>query len=300
MLYGVVDSRVTEQDTFDNVCFGKVKWLDPAPSLDDLTCDLCGSMMSLVCQLSCPFPGSSKNRKIFVLVCTEHAKETAGWRVIRQVAENVPQPSQNQHNADDWGEADEWGDDEEVGWMAQGVENMNVSSEPSPALPKHIELKELNPGLYINVYNDYEEEDMEHENELLRKYELQEQADNQSNSGDSCGMEEDDDEEDSPIEEFLATLRKVPEQILRYAVLGKPVSLDPRQLSSGTLPPCCEHCGASRCFEFQLMPKLVDLTKGRLEFGTIQIFVCSKNCTSKPNNREYLVLQAEPDAERFK
>lgn len=72
---------------------------------------------------------------------------------------------------------------------------MNVSSESSPALPKHIELKELNPGLYINVYNDYEDEDMEHENELLRKYELQEQADNQSNSGESCGMEEDDDEE---------------------------------------------------------------------------------------------------------
>merc|ERR1711937_1018161 len=218
--------------------------------------------MSLVCQLSCPFPGSSKNRKIFVLVCTEHAKETAGWRVIRQVAENIPQSSQNQHNADDWGEADEWGDDEEVDWMAQRVENMNVSSEPSLASPKHIELKKLNPGLYINVYNDYEE--------------------------------------DSPIEEFLVTLRKVPEQILRYAVLGKPVSLDPRQLSSGTLPPCCEHCCASRCFEFQLMPKLVDLTRGRLEFGTIQIFVCSKNCTSKPNNREYLVLQSEPDAERFK
>ena len=72
--------------------------------------------------VSCPFPGSSKNRKIFVLVCTEHAKETAGWRVIRQVAENIPQSSQNQHNADDWGEADEWGDDEEVDWMAQRVE----------------------------------------------------------------------------------------------------------------------------------------------------------------------------------
>ena len=50
LIWNPFDSRVTEQDTFDNVCFGKVKWLDPAPSLDDLTCDLCGSMMSLVCQ----------------------------------------------------------------------------------------------------------------------------------------------------------------------------------------------------------------------------------------------------------
>ena len=73
--------------------------------------------------VNCPFPGSSKNRKLFVLVCTEHAKQAAGWRVIRQVAESVPtQPTQNQHNADDWGQDDEWGDDEEVGWMAQRVE----------------------------------------------------------------------------------------------------------------------------------------------------------------------------------
>ena len=71
---------------------------------------------------------------------------------------------------------------------------MNVSSEQTSAMPRHIELKEINPGLYINVYNDYEEEDMEHENELLRKYQLEQHAENQRESGESCGMEEDDDE----------------------------------------------------------------------------------------------------------
>ena len=94
---------------------------------------------------------------------------------------------------------------------------------------------------------------------------------------------DDEEEDDSLLDQFLSTLRRCPDQIMRYQTMGKALSLDPLQFSSGDLPPRCETCGASRGFELQLMPKLVDLTGRRLQFGTIQGTVNITNLIAQHN-----------------
>lgn len=184
---------------------------------------------------------------------------------------------------------------------------MENVTQPSTSLAEEddVELGVLDTGLYVNVVEDdpADSNPLDHENELYRRYQMGEQVEHPTAAGAAgsvSNMEEDDEDDDSTIEDFLSTLRRLPNQILRYQVLGTPLSLDPCQFSSGRLPPCCDSCGASRCFELQLMPKLVDLTKGRVQFGTVQIFTCSANCSRDQNHVEHALLQSEPDATDYK
>ena len=51
VLFGIIDARVqARQEALDNVCFGGVKWLQPAPSIEQVSCPHCMSIMSLVLQ----------------------------------------------------------------------------------------------------------------------------------------------------------------------------------------------------------------------------------------------------------
>ena len=138
ILCGVLDLPLcngTEQHILDNVCFGQVKWLKPEPKPEQVTCPLCKQLMTLLVQVTCPFPGapSDLSRKLIVAVCLAHASTAAGWRVIRQnsrcSAAHVATTSKPERS--DWGdEDDDWGDDDEdeqVDWMAQQVQVFRIS-----------------------------------------------------------------------------------------------------------------------------------------------------------------------------
>merc|ERR1712228_1048383 len=112
ILFGIVDSRVSQQEVLDNVCFGRVKWLNPQPQSEQVTCPICRCIMSLVVQVTCPFPGRGSDlvRKLVVCVCLTHSNQSEGWRVIRQVQkQNVPVPV-SMPDSSDWGEEDDWGE----------------------------------------------------------------------------------------------------------------------------------------------------------------------------------------------
>ncbi|KAK3745516.1 hypothetical protein QZH41_009913 [Actinostola sp. cb2023] len=81
---------------------------------------------------------------------------------------------------------------------------------------------------------------------------------------------------------FKKRIAREPEQILRYNLGGQPlwVSGD-HQPSVSDIPKCL--CGADRQFEFQIMPQLlnhlgVDSIQDSIDWGTIAVYTCTKNC----------------------
>ncbi|CAG5083407.1 Oidioi.mRNA.OKI2018_I69.PAR.g10372.t1.cds [Oikopleura dioica] len=319
VLFGVLDVEVQQQQgVYDNVCFGKTMWLAESPSKDQLKCRECGEVCSLLVQIYCPFPGapSSQHRKIFIAVCPTHHKCASGWKVIRQL--RTEEPAQviaqdavfGDDGDDDWGV--EENEDEAVSWAATQMQGLSIANQNSSAMEKEEKresssFKTIKEGLFIEVYEaESSEQNYAHENELYQKYMLEEtmggtnQAAMESNTT-SDEMETDDEEdEDEVVQEFLEGLRQQPSQILRYQVMGKPLSLDPQQYSNGAAVPRCDTCGASRGFELQLMPRLGDILGANFSIGTVQIFTCSRNCSLEQNSFEHVVIQDEPDSAKFK
>jgi len=272
----------------------------------------------------CPFPGapSSQHRKIFVAVCPTHHKCASGWKVIRQIRTEEPANSTsaqmttqdavfgNDGDDDDWGEDED--DNEDVSWAAAQMQSLSLANESSmngaSEDKESASFQTIKEGLFVEVYEaEASAENYAHENELYQKYILEEtmggvnnQAANQSTNS-SSGMETDDEEdEDAVVQDFLEGLRQQPNQILRYQVMGKPLSLDPAQYSHGTSVPRCDVCGASRGFELQLMPRLGDILGANFSIGTVQIYTCSRNCAIEPNAFEHVVIQDEPDSAKFR
>ncbi|XP_043286856.1 programmed cell death protein 2-like [Venturia canescens] len=99
---------------------------------------------------------------------------------------------------------------------------------------------------------------------------------------------------------FLSRIQKNPGQIVRYCRDNKaalPVS--PFNESVGT----CQHCGAERIFEIQILPTIIPKLRllpsngsnFQIEFGTILVFTCSRSCWSPHDlyKEEHVVVQPE-------
>ncbi|KAJ6187852.1 hypothetical protein N7519_002760 [Penicillium mononematosum] len=93
---------------------------------------------------------------------------------------------------------------------------------------------------------------------------------------------------DKDFMKFSMRIEHNPEQVLRYEFRGAPLPVT--TVGSGSIP-ACEYCGSQRVFEFQLVPHAITmLEEGRpgvglgkddagMEWGTIIMGVCGKNCT---------------------
>jgi len=316
VLFGVTDAQVQTIPTqYDNILCGRPLWITN-PSKESQLCDICGKPMVFLMQIYCPFPGSVANRKLFILFCREHCDELeGGWKIIRQVEPELDLKLKD-ISTTDWNndDDDDWGDDDDDDWgVSDKVKDMNISDhkETSKTSTEFLTVAEIEEkSFYINVVEDYKE-DLSYENELLKKYESKE-MEISSGGGDrkevsnGIGEESEDDDEEETIEEkciseFIDCCRRIPNQILRYQIQGRPLSLEPNQYSQGKLIPQCSICGAQRIFELQLMPHLSKIIPILKSFGTIQIFTCSANCgKSSSSIVEYYILQREPDASRFK
>lgn len=113
---------------------------------------------------------------------------------------------------------------------------------------------------------------------------------------------------DKDFMKFSMRLEHNPEQVLRYEFRGSPLlystgdevgarlhshnapNAKVTTLGAGSIP-ACEYCGNQRVFEFQIVPHAITmLEEGRpgvglgkddagMEWGTIIMGVCGKNCT---------------------
>ena len=141
---------------------------------------------------------------------------------------------------------------------------------------------------------------------------LQREGDALPSSGHEAGYG-DEDEDDDDAEEalragdhttkvdwlmrFQRRIGRSPQQVLRYCWGGEPLWL---QAPPAMSPPRCT-CGAVRCFEMQLMPtlpsRLADAAPKEkaaalmMEWGTLVVFTCSKDCPCEDPKEEFLVIQ---------
>lgn len=296
VLYGIKDAKVSTPSLYDSILFGKPIWLAQPEEIQQ-RCSICGKPLVLLLQIYCPFPESDLNRKLFILFCTEHCKDVNGWKIIRQVEQkNITSTTKTigttnweQDGDDDWGDDDDW-------TLEKDIEEMKIEEK---CFESKVQIHE--PGYYVNVVEDNDDADLTYELELLNKYESEE-GKMETNDTKTSGIsfcEEDDEEEslgDKMMAGFLDCCRKIPNQLLRYQIKGRPLMLE-SQYSSGRLVPQCDQCGAQRIFELQLMPYLTSFCPV-LSFGTIQIYTCSVNCGT--GSLESCIFQAEPDASNFK
>ncbi|XP_070578925.1 programmed cell death protein 2-like [Ptychodera flava] len=93
-------------------------------------------------------------------------------------------------------------------------------------------------------------------------------------------------EEDVQFKKFRERINHEPEQILRYDRGGEPLWISSKHIPKSNDIPLCQ-CGAPRIFEFQILPQLlnylhVDSLGASIDWGTLAIYTCSKNCDTGP------------------
>ena len=92
---------------------------------------------------------------------------------------------------------------------------------------------------------------------------------------------------DKTFRAFQKRVKQNPEQVLRYDRGGAPLLLSDKHVpGKGVKNVSRCPCGVPRTFEYQIMPQILNyldqdesLTEG-LDFGTILIYTCSRNCHS--------------------
>ncbi|GAV06557.1 hypothetical protein RvY_16523 [Ramazzottius varieornatus] len=93
---------------------------------------------------------------------------------------------------------------------------------------------------------------------------------------------------DKTFRAFQKRVKQNPEQVLRYDRGGVPLLLSDKHVpGKGVKNVSRCSCGAPRTFEYQIMPQILNyldqeesLTEG-LDFGTILVYTCSRNCHSE-------------------
>mmetsp|Transcript_50377 Transcript_50377/g.79864 ORF Transcript_50377/g.79864 Transcript_50377/m.79864 type:complete len:405 (+) Transcript_50377:147-1361(+) len=118
--------------------------------------------------------------------------------------------------------------------------------------------------------------------------------------GDSDQVEEEEDRQ--WFIEFQSCLERSPSQVVRYSWGGRPlwITSPPEEASNPSWPPRCGQCGAPRKFEAQLLPTLFyqirKLCPDRvgdvdIEWGTILIYTCSRDCQAIDPCQEFVLVQ---------
>ncbi len=74
------------------------------------------------------------------------------------------------------------------------------------------------------------------------------------------------------------------------------------KVETNALVPPCQHCGAPRSFEFQVMPQLLYILgsneaargyRGELEWASLAVFTCTASCEASGYVEEYIFRQDE-------
>ncbi|KAJ8749628.1 hypothetical protein K2173_026277 [Erythroxylum novogranatense] len=103
---------------------------------------------------------------------------------------------------------------------------------------------------------------------------------------------------------FQERIARAPEQVVRYCrhASAKPLwPMSTGQPSKGDIP-CCNHCGSSLVFEFQVLPQLlyyfgVKNDVDSLDWATIVVYTCGASCeTSAGYAEEFAWVQLYPQS----
>lgn len=214
---------------------------------------------------------------------------------VRTVTKSVPAQQTSSPEDDGWGvDGEDWGGED-------GVLDCLVSNNITDDLDKLTitETETNTTGFvdqniteYFNPYYMYVMEEPKTNNKGYKKYEVDE-AEPSSGSREKYEQSE---VKDRDFYKFYKKIQLCPEQCIRYDLGGVP-SLIPQDLS---IPPCSV-CRSPRQFECQLMPALISVLKVKhsrrnvLDFRTVLVFTCSKDCNELSRVSEFVVCVPEPE-----
>ena len=94
---------------------------------------------------------------------------------------------------------------------------------------------------------------------------------------------------DKLYKKFQKTTKLSPDQVIRYQRFGDPLWISIKDRPNSNDIPVCEQCGATRKFEFQIMPQLLnslnldvvkegDVSIESIDWGVLAVFTCSRSC----------------------
>ncbi|KAI9314220.1 programmed cell death protein 2 [Dichotomocladium elegans] len=210
--------------------------------------------------------------------------------------------------------------------LAESLAKMSLNATPRTVIPPEaivsfpavnlwIDEEDLtnlaNMGIDMSRYQHY----VDMENELL------ESAADEEWSGEAYEKQHLPRGVDKLFKKFMERVECEPSQCVRYEMGGTPLLYHQLQKPPQAMAGRCNHCGAPRIFELQLMPNILSVlpvsdyastgsTDGQnkrinswdvgMEFGTVLVFVCEKDChpdsMELPSHvEEYAIVQYEQD-----
>ncbi|XP_049851365.1 programmed cell death protein 2-like isoform X1 [Schistocerca gregaria] len=205
-------------------------------------------------------------------------------------SQQVPLNSKNAHTNNDSDKIEN--SDAETQDLLSVPKNM-VSDNNSQAAKRNCEFLQL----YLEFDREPSREEFEFkQKDILKKYDLTDYDKPGSWAGEV--YESSFKKSDKPFHRFQKRLQRAPEQCLRYWRGYEPLWCCEKQIPKPI--PCCKYCGSRRVFELQLVPGLIVALKPahedmavNLNFGTVVIYTCERNCTSSTNSlfEEYVHIQ---------
>uniref|UniRef100_A0A0B6ZVD7 Programmed cell death protein 2 C-terminal domain-containing protein n=1 Tax=Arion vulgaris TaxID=1028688 RepID=A0A0B6ZVD7_9EUPU len=315
ILIGLIDQRIQDSQPIGwdtNKIGGLPAWISSATSLPE--CKNCGKTSSLVAQLYCPLGGSSFHRCLYLFVCPgECSKQQNGWRVFR---------SMKHDNTENLLEVDTIMLTDTERWDAMAkLLNTKLEQAPEPTRT-NTDCTIVFEPYYLSVVDEPSDqsESYDHVNDLIRNYERSEgkqlnqlicerSTSSKGREGPSELYEKSELKHgDRIFYKFLKRLQKCPQQCVRYERGGSPLLVS--GLTEQTIKRC-SHCGGEFIFELQLLPPLIPFLKAQngtpceVEFGTVLIFTCERNCWPAEHDQydlleELIVLQGDPDIHLYR
>ncbi|KAJ3274690.1 programmed cell death protein [Terramyces sp. JEL0728] len=249
-------------------------------------CPHCAKLCYLLTQIY------SMDRTVLVFICTNNSCKLLKITVVEEIQVSKTGPLFK---------VDSWSDSED---------ELDTIQHTSQVTTKKTSTKIIDLELYeaqskfpcFELYFENEEiykETFNREEQLFKEYLKNNPQDAQILNG---GVEKGDWKESYEpadismklFKKFTKILQSNPTQVMRYEYNGTPVYY--KQMQS--IPNC--QCGSKRVFEFQIMPYVLtmiqtigaikDFIENGLDFGTILVFVCEKNCDAR---EEYSIMQYE-------
>ncbi|XP_040581742.1 programmed cell death protein 2-like [Lepeophtheirus salmonis] len=182
VILGFVDEQINDKyesscDYTTNKIGGSPNWMpDRVPSNLELSCPLCESFLSLICQVYAPLENSSLHRTLYLFACLRKTcwNSNQSWKCFRSEIEDTFPPSYTQvtepsnvtvsntsFQTTDWAQdADDWGSEED-----ENGNNNNTSSPPAN-LMKCLSINDnytCKDSYDLNEYDDEEEDEEEEE-----------------------------------------------------------------------------------------------------------------------------------------
>ena len=106
---------------------------------------------------------------------------------------------------------------------------------------------------------------------------------------------------DKNYSRFKETIKMSPDQVIRYQRSANPLWISCKGVPDANDIPNCEHCGATRTFEFQIMPQLLNSlnletqnagiseSSESIDWGVLAIYTCNNSCNEGPSYKSEFI-----------